>query len=46
MERNGIFYPDIWGRVLLTETPILKEIVESDFDERVLRKMKDGNRAL
>ena len=40
MERNGIFYPDIWSRVLQTRTEVLKEIVESDFDEEVLRRMR------
>jgi len=41
MERHCIFYPDIWARVLDTRTEVLKEIAESDFDQQVLRMMKE-----
>lgn len=37
MRSNGIFYQDIWERILLTETRVLREIAESNFSEQVLR---------
>ena len=38
MDRHGIFYPDIWDRVLQTRTEVLRNIVASDFDQEVLRR--------
>lgn len=42
MRANGIFYQDIWEKILLTDTPVLREIAESKFEEEVLR-MKGEN---
>lgn len=41
MVRHGIFYPDIWERVLLTRTEVLREIADSDFDLQVLRMIRE-----
>ena len=37
MRDNGIFYQDIWDRILQTETRVLVKISESDFDLQVLK---------
>lgn len=40
MRKANIFYTDIWDRMKLTETRILKEIVDSDFEMQVMRMRK------
>jgi hypothetical protein len=45
MKRHGIFFQDIWDRLLQTSDSVLKEIVESDFERRALelkRKLEAG----
>lgn len=36
MRANGIFYQDIWERVLQTADGPLREIYDSDFEHQVL----------
>jgi len=37
MESNKIFYPDIWDRLVKSETSVLEEIEQSNFEQDVLR---------
>lgn len=35
MEASNTFFPDIWDRILQTETPVLREIANSEFEREV-----------
>jgi len=47
MEKAGMFYPDVWERVEQSESRVLREIVESDFEGevRALALVGGGSRA-
>ena len=40
MRSNGIFYQDIWERTLKTDTVVLREIVDGNFEQKVLAMRK------
>lgn len=44
MEQAGIFDEAIWDRMLLTDTPVLQEIADSDFEHQVLRDRRERRR--
>jgi len=37
---NGIFFPDVWDKLLQTETHVLKEICESEFEREVFERVR------
>lgn len=43
MEANDIFYPDIWDKILLTDTSVLNEIVGSEFEREVFEIMRPSH---
>ena len=37
---NGLFFPDIWDKILQTETRVLKEICDSEFEREVFERVR------
>jgi shikimate kinase len=40
LEINEIFFPDVWEKLQQTETAVLREIVESEFEREVFAKVR------
>ena len=40
MIANDIFYEDIWWRVLITKNSVLREILDGNFEQRVIAMRK------